>query len=128
MKFIKVEPRKSPYVVETDCCDLEYLQKQVQGYIEVVPSGIKDDILFVVNEEGKLNDLPPNRYYGRSDVICGDILVLADDGEGDFTSLSEEQIKAVMEYFEKEENMRGLPDVNEMLKSVLLTSFFGLEG
>lgn len=126
MKFIKVEPRKAPYVIETDYCDLGYLQKQVQGYIEVVDSGIADDILFVINEEGKLNDLPPNRYYGRSDVICGDILVLADDGEGDFTTLSEEQIKAVMEYFEEDENTRGLPDINEMLKSVLLKNFFGI--
>lgn len=127
MKFVKVEPRKTPYIVETDCCDLGYLQKQVQGYIEVVPSGIAANIMFVVNEEGKLNNLPPNRWYGRSDIICGDILVIADDGEGDFTTLSEEQIKVVMNYFDEDEDKRGLPDESDMLKSIILTSFFEME-
>lgn len=63
----------------TDFC-LEELQKFVGGHIEVV---YFDDYLMIINEEGKLNQLPVNfmastlyqSYYGETDYIVGDCLI-----------------------------------------------------
>ena len=58
---------------------LEELQSFVGGYIEIVSL---NDMFLVVNEEGKLNNLPVNanatalweQVYGKTDVIVGDVL------------------------------------------------------
>jgi hypothetical protein len=68
---------------------LEELQKQVGGYIELLPLKIVpefklQDVVMVMNEEGKLLGLPMNqmatdlltRNYPKStDVIVGDVLI-----------------------------------------------------
>ena len=48
---------------------LEAKQKLVNGWIEVV--SVTDDILLVCNEEGKLENLPPNLLFDY-DYIAGD--------------------------------------------------------
>ena len=61
--------------------ELEELQKVVGGYIEIIDLG--NDQLMVVNEEGKLEDVPYNFFatqmYQRStrvlDYIAGNALV-----------------------------------------------------
>ena len=71
----EVEPQNSQFF------ELEELQKLVGGFIEIIDLG--NDELMVVNEEGKLNDLPYNfcatQMYQRStralDYIAGDALV-----------------------------------------------------
>lgn len=61
---------------------LKELQEFVGGYIEVVPLG--NGKIMVVNEEGRLLNLPPNwavtTRYGLSDLIVGNALV-CEDGE-----------------------------------------------
>lgn len=60
---------------------LEELQKIVGGYIEIV--GLFDNEIMVINEEGKLSDLPINENAtelynevdGFYDYIVGDVLV-----------------------------------------------------
>jgi len=55
---------------------LETLQKLVNGYIEIVPT--KDGKLMVLNEEGKLKNLPINMTATNMvelDVIVGDVVV-----------------------------------------------------
>ena len=65
---------------------LEELQRYVGGYIEIValPGGKS----LIVNEEGKLQNLPPNeqatilgRFAGTAndDIVVGDVLVCGDD-------------------------------------------------
>jgi len=58
---------------------LKELQDLVDGFIEIVPA--KDGRLIIINEEGKLKDLPLNqkasllyKFVGK-DVIVGDVLV-----------------------------------------------------
>lgn len=61
--------------------ELEELQKVVGGYIEII--NLCNDQIMVVNEEGKLEDLPYNfiatQMYQRNtralDYIAGDALV-----------------------------------------------------
>lgn len=80
--FISAKP--NIWIVEypnntTDFC-LEELQRLVGGHIEVV---YFDDFIMVINEKGKLNQLPVNfmastlyqSYYGETDYIVGDCLI-----------------------------------------------------
>lgn len=63
---------------------LEELQGFVGGYIEIIRLGASK--LMVINEEGKLHNLPLNikatgiiQQYGRNDVIVGNTLVCSTD-------------------------------------------------
>lgn len=85
-----LEP-KQPAKVETITNDLSVLQKIVGGYIEVI--GMQDyDI--IINEEGKLLELEPNfMLHNGYDFVAGTaILVGVDYEEGEFVSLTDEQI------------------------------------
>jgi len=58
---------------------LDELQNFVGGLIETVRT--KDNKIMVINEEGKINDLPLNEkatelyIYSESDFILGDVLI-----------------------------------------------------
>lgn len=56
-----------------------------------------DDVIAIVNEEGKILGLEPNRRYGN-DILVGNI-VLVGNGEEEFISLTEEQIKKYSKMF-----------------------------
>ena len=61
---------------------LEELQGFVKGYIEI--AYIKDDMIFICNEEGKLDNLPENAIataiwmnnFGPFDCIVGDVAII----------------------------------------------------
>ena len=80
--------------------ELQELQEYVCGFIEVVP--IADNVVLIVNEEGKLRDLPINFWIGRGSQVCdcirGDALICATDGE-EFCDLTEEQITLYSDIF-----------------------------
>ena len=81
---------------------LEAKQELVGGLIEVV-SGLKDDILLVCNEEGKLTNLLPNLMFDF-DYFAGDCFFVGDDYDnGDFKSLTDEQINEVYDICNKRE-------------------------
>ena len=72
---------------------LKAKQKLVGGLIEVV--SVTDNILLICNEEGKLENLFPNLVFDY-DYIAGDCFFVGDDYEnGDFKSLTDEQIKEI---------------------------------
>jgi hypothetical protein len=62
---------------------LKEMQTIVDGLIEILPTRLPDFSL-VINEEGKLEDLPYNPAgtsmykYGNKDTIVGDVLVVND--------------------------------------------------
>lgn len=88
---------------------LEAKQKLVNGLIEVVP--VTDDILLICNEEGKLENLLPNLVFDY-DFIAGDCFFIGDDYEnGDFKSLTDEQIKEVFDICKKRQFINFL-DIN----------------
>lgn len=72
--------------------ELDVLQEQVGGYIEVVTA--TQHVTFYVNEEGKLMGLPINKRateywwsinpsYRGHDVLCGTAVILGEiDGDG----------------------------------------------
>ncbi len=95
IKVVIVEPNKKPRValVKNKLSDLQAI---VGGYIETILA--RSDIILVCNEEGKLMELPYNRtVYGEP--IVGTFFLTASNYDGEFISLTDEQIKWCMDCF-----------------------------
>lgn len=73
--------------------ELEDFQEIVKGYMEIYP--LRNDILIICNEEGKLMNLPVN--FGipcrdnYTEYMVGDVVIVSNNGD-EFGSLNEEQI------------------------------------
>lgn len=111
IKVIIVEPGKPAYLkVIKD--KLEVYQEIVGGLIELVYP-FDDDVILVDNEEGKLMGLPLNRKINEissplnkllwdgwnPDIIQGTFLLVQDDHEGGFESLSDELAEKYLKRF-----------------------------
>ena len=102
IKAIMVEPNKRPCTVELSN-DLDSLQKAVsigapeQGLIEFVY--LEDNVSLLLNEEGKLIGLEPNRRLG-DDILCGVFYIVAENDEGELISLTEAQQERYSKMFE----------------------------
>ena len=99
--MLLVKPKKKPEVMEIEDT-LESLQKMVGGYIEVVYP-FDDPVGLIVNEEGKILKLPPDRALkdcnGKIyDIIFGDFLITGLTEEN-FGSLSDELIEKYTKFF-----------------------------
>ena len=91
IKCLLIKPYELPKLIEIENT-LKAKQKIVGGYSEVVYLQNDNDVLLICNEEGKINGLKLNRDIGY-DIIAGPFLVVGNDYEnGDFKSLTEEQI------------------------------------
>ena len=93
VKALMVEPNKHPCAVDLNT-DLDSLQKAVsigsdyQGLIEFV--WLEDNVSLLLNEEGKLIGLDPNRRF-YDDILCGVFYVVAENDDGELISLTSEQ-------------------------------------
>lgn len=90
---------------DTEEFELEDFQAFVGGYIEVVPTCFSNKMLILVNETGKLDELPYNKkasiiqHYTRYDLILGDVVLVKLDGE-EFVGFSEEEKDKIFNYLE----------------------------
>lgn len=103
MTVVLVNPNEKPYAVEIGN-KLEHYQNLVGGYIECIYP-YDDNAVLVCNDEGKLNGLPLNRGLyddqGRLiDIIAGSFFIVGDDGEGDFCSLTNDQIDKYLDMYD----------------------------
>jgi len=89
---ILVPVGKAPRVI-TIPATLKAQQALVGGLIE--PIQVDDRISVVVNEEGLLRDLPPNRRVGRFDLV-GDFYIAAWNEEGEIVSLDAEDLPTLV--------------------------------
>ena len=76
---------------------LKALQEFVGGYIEVYPIG--DDLLVVLNEEGKFNGMKPVAAYVEDedkviDIFYGNVLVCRSKHE-EFTDIKDSDIEVI---------------------------------
>ena len=107
IKVLMVEPGKAP-TVTTLKNDLQSLQEAVSigadnvGLIEII--GIDDDVCMLMNEEGKIIGLEPNRRF-YNDVICGVFYIVGEDGEGNLTSLPQKFIDYYTDFFSEIEEL-----------------------
>ena len=104
-QIIKIKP--NGMVEQIDCEDitLDYLQSEVDGYIETVR--IKDmpnrHLLMVIDEEGKLKNKPINDLAGKiayirfDDYIVGDVVIVKEQDE-DFVPLTDDEANEFMDW------------------------------
>ena len=114
IKILKVEPGKPPCVKEI-ANDFKASQEEVEGDIECV--GFGDGCVAVINAEGKLNGMQPNRRNG-DDIICGPFFICGDTPDGDFISLTEQQIEEYTRRFGEIEQFTGQEP--EIIRSVVV--------
>lgn len=101
IKVIMLEPGKTAYLKEVDNT-LESLQREVEGYIEVIYP-FEEEICLICNEEGKINGMRLNRaIYGENgdivDIIAGSA-ILCGCSEEYFSSLNDEQVQKYQDIF-----------------------------
>jgi hypothetical protein len=82
------------------------LSDAVGGYIEALTLGVVEGerrVTVWLNEEGKLNNLPPNfaLVEGENiyDIVMGDIIITSTDDEGETVGLTDKEIEFVRERF-----------------------------
>lgn len=96
MKVLMVEPGREPYEKEIENT-LAAMQEAIGGYIEVVYT--KDGDAILLNEEGKLLGLPPNRSF-YNDIFAGTFFIAGVEDE-DFASLSDEKLTYYTDMFKE---------------------------
>lgn len=79
---------------------LEAKQEFVNGLIQVI---MVEDIDIILNDEGKLMGLPPNRAILDDDnilldVIVGNCLAVRHNEDGEFISINEDDIPTIEKY------------------------------
>ena len=94
--MLVIEPHKTPY--ESTIPDkLESLQEAVSGYIEITYP-FEDNAIVISNEESKLIGMDGNRRV-NGQIYAGPMLISAEDGSGELTDLTDEQITKYTEMF-----------------------------
>lgn len=95
--IVRKNPKKEGYI-DTVINELHALQEIVGGLIE--PINIGGGILLVINEEGKLLDLERNFDLGE-DCMVGNAFFCAETEDGDFGSLTAEQVYKIFRYLDE---------------------------
>ena len=103
MKRIKILKDKAPYEKEIDN-KLEPLQEEVEGLIDCVY--LEEGCVAVINDEGKLNGMQPNRRFG-SDIICGPFFMCGDSPDGEFVSLPRNLVRNIRSCLLRSNNLPG---------------------
>lgn len=97
MRIVVVEPKRVPKVIEINDT-LEAMQKIVGGIIQPLYP-FEDEVALIVNDEGKLLELPMNRELRNEDgvcydIVCGTFFIVGAPADCDhFTSLTEDQVQ-----------------------------------
>lgn len=103
IRVLKIEAGKAPYVKEIEN-DYRASQKEVGGLIDCF--GFGDGCIAVLNDESKINGMEPNRRYA-DDIICGSFFICGDGRDGNFISLTDEQVEKYSKQFAKIEQFSG---------------------
>ena len=107
IRVVIVEPLREPREAYIEN-ELHTLQKNVGGYIECI--SLADGIDLVLNEEGKLIGLKPNRGIwpdenGKyQDIVFGTFMCCGvDESVGEFRSLTDDEFDYCMDRFNRVE-------------------------
>ena len=101
IKVVIVEPSK-PARIEVIENALSNFQSIVGGLIDCIR---EDGFDIIINDEGKMIDLEPNfGIYDGQDYVAGTaIFAGVDYAEGEFKSLSDQQVKGILSAFRERE-------------------------
>jgi hypothetical protein len=100
LRVVGIEPGKSAYEAEISN-SLRAFQQAVRGNIEMF-CPFEDNAAIICNEEGKIDGLPFNRTV-HGEPMVGNLVIVGDDGEGNFCSLTDEQIQQYLAAFQSPE-------------------------
>lgn len=103
ISILKIEPQKLPYEKEINN-DLKGIQDEVEGLFECIY--LDENCILVCNEEGKLNGMELNRRVGN-DIIAGPFFIVGDSRDGEFISLTDEQIEEYKKEFSEIQEFTG---------------------
>ncbi|OLS01999.1 DUF3846 domain-containing protein [Tissierella creatinophila] len=103
IRILKIEPQKVSYEKEINN-DLEGIQGEVEGLFECIY--LDEDCILVCNEEGKLNGMELNRRVGN-DIIAGPFFIVGDSNDGEFISLTDEQVEQYKKEFSEIQEFTG---------------------
>lgn len=124
IRILQVCPNEVPKVVNITN-SLRTMQKLVNGKIEITYLLNDEEVCIICNDEGKLNGSLPNRIVGQ-DIIYDNFLVVGDDiANGDFKSLTIQQIKKYRQIFNEESITRTKSQINARN---LVKALFGRRG
>ena len=122
LRCLLVEPYRLPEVIEINNT-LKKKKKIVGGYIECAYLPNDEEVVIICNEEGKINGLQLNRDIGH-DIIAGPFLIVGDDYEnGDFKSLTDEQIMKYKIKFGKNSILQTENKINSIIVNKALNKF-----
>lgn len=104
-QIIKIKPNGMVEQIDCEYITLDYLQSEVDGYIETIriKGGPDRRLLMVIDEEGKLKDKPINDLAGKiayirfDDYIVGDVVIVKEQDE-DFVSLTDDEANEFMDW------------------------------
>jgi hypothetical protein len=97
LRVVGIEPGKP--ACEAEIADsLRAFQQAVGGNMEVF-CPFEDNAVIVCNEEGKIDGLPPNRTV-HGEPMVGNLVIVGDNGEGEFCSLTDEQTQKYLAAFQ----------------------------
>ncbi|MFR3226936.1 MAG: DUF3846 domain-containing protein [Blautia massiliensis (ex Durand et al. 2017)] len=89
---------------------LEAEQAVVGGMIDVIRPWPKENVCLVLNDEGKVIPLQPNRGLSEiDDVVYGTFFLCGEDGEN-FCSLTNEQVERYLARVREPEIICDMPD------------------
>lgn len=103
IKILKIELDKAPYEKEIDN-KLEPLQEEVEGLIDCVY--LEEGCVAVINDEGKLNGMQPNRRFG-SDIICGPFFMCGDSRMGNLYPCRRNLVRNIRSCLLRSNNLPG---------------------
>lgn len=108
LRVVLVEPGKYAREAEIDNT-LKAEQKVVGGLIDAICPWPEDRACLILNDEGKIIPLEPNRALPEyEDVVFGTFFICGDGGEN-FCSLTDEQAQRYLERFRQPEIIFDTP-------------------
>jgi hypothetical protein len=111
LRVVAVESGRPAYEAEISN-SLRAFQQAVRGNIEVFYP-FDDDAVIICNEDGKIDGLPLNRVI-HGETMVGNLVIVGDDGEGEFRSLTDEQTQQYLAEFSEPQ---VFPDESEGMGS-----------
>lgn len=114
VRILKIEPGKVPEVIEVEN-RLSVYQELVGGPIEALT--LSDSVCMIVNENGKLEGLTPNRHFG-DDILVGTVLIIGRKDEF-LVSLAPDDLA------EYESRFHELEDISPSVLDILLPGDIG---
>lgn len=101
IRVVVARPHQKAEVVEIEDT-LEAMQAVVGGFVEELPrwADIHGAKVYV-NEEGRLDALPPNREWPKGSELVGTMLISKPGADGDLVSLTVEEAEAIVATLER---------------------------